>query len=161
MSNKSKLFFGTNFKVDGLIDIPTNSSYLKRPDVFYDDRNNIITEHLDTSNWEWYFNYLEFVQVQANRNVKAKGNYLLNMGYVPVVYLPTCIDAKISTMLFEILDKKKVPYVRVKPYSFTKEHYDSTNIDAWVSKMDAAKLLGVEPINIRSVDILRRLILDE
>ena len=155
-----KVFIGNNFKVEGQDTFPTNSNYLKRDDVFYDERCKFLTHNLDTSNWDWYFNYLEFNQVAANKNPSARPTYLLDLGYVPVVFLPTCC-AKVGPTLIEILDRKNLPYIKTFPMSFVTKYCDIMGIDAWMSKMDAAKLLDIAPEQVTSALVLRRLVLND
>lgn len=155
-----KVFVGENFKVEGQSLFTTNSNYLNRKDVFYDERGRFLTRSLNLSNWDWYYNYLDFTQVVANKNQSAKPNYLLDLGYVPVVFLPTCC-LQLGSKLMEVMDKRNIPYVKVQPMSFVTKYCDIMSIDAWVSKMDASELLGIAPEKVTSIDILRRLILNE
>lgn len=158
MSESSlKVFIGDNFKVEGQDLLPTSSSYLKRPDVYYDERSRFLTRNLNLSNWDWYYNYLEFTQVLASKNASAKANYLLDLGYVPVVYLPTCC-LQLGNKMLEALDKVGIPYVKIRPTSFVNKYCDIVAIDAWVSKMDAASILGIPPEKVTSVAIVRRLL---
>ena len=155
-----KVFIGNNFKVEGQDVLPTNSSYLKSAGVYFDERANFLTYNLDLSNWDWYFNYLEFMQTASNKNGQAQPKYLLDLGYVPVVYMPSCCE-HLGAKLMEVMDVRNIPYVKLSPTSFVLKKYKTMTIDAWVSKMDVAKLLDVNPEDVTSEMILRRLILNE
>lgn len=153
-----KVFVGNNFKVEGQDVLPTGSVYLNRSDVHFDERGNFLTHNLDLSNWQWYYNYLDFMQTAANKNVNAHATYLLDLGYVPVVYLPTCC-LTLGTALREALDYKGIPYISIGPTSFVVKYCNFSTVDIWVSKMDAAPLLGVAPTDVTSEMILRKLVI--
>ncbi len=153
-----KIFVGSNFVLEGYQDVPSED-YIKRASVFYDERNNFLTYNLDRSSWDWYYNYLDFVQILATQNPRAKPIWLLDLGYVPIVYLPSCCTSE-GTKLVRILDEKKLKYVRLQPYSFVNNYNNLMTSDIWMSKMDVAPLLGVEPHQVTSAEILRRLVLN-
>lgn len=155
-----KVFVGDNFKVEGQSEFPTNSDYLKQDGVFFDERANFLTRNLDLSDFQWYYNYLDFMQTMANKNPNAKPMYLLDLGYVPVVYLPSCC-LQIGPKLVEALDAADVPHVRLSPTSFVSKYCNLMTVDAWVSKMDIYERLGVKPEEVTSEMILRRLLLNE
>lgn len=154
------VFVGTNFKFEGTEDFPSNPAFLERADVFYDERCRFITTFLNTDNWDWYYNYIDFLHTVSVRNTDAKPSYLLNLGYVPVIMLPSCC-LRYSTSLFEALDNSGVPYIRVPAMSFVTSHCNVETVDAWVSKMDACKVLNCKPEEVTSIDVFRRLILGE
>lgn len=158
MSEAFKVFVGVNFKVDGLEELPS-ADYLSRPDVFYDERNRFVTSGLDRSSWDWYFNYLDFVQTLSVKNATAKPMWILDLGYVPVVYMPSCCSG-FGVQLFKALDNKGIPYVKLRPYSFVSKYTEGMDSDGWMSKMDAAKLLNCAPEEVTSTRILKELILD-
>ena len=159
MNDGLRVFVGDNFKVEGQEVLSTNDAYLKRADVHFDERANFLTRNLNVSNWDWYYNYLEFMQIVANKNPQASPTYLLDLGYVPVVYLPSCCES-LGARLMEAMDVKKIPYVKLPPTSFVLKHYKAMTIDAWVSKMDVYERLGVAPNEVTSEMILRRLVLN-
>ena len=158
--NNFKVFVGDNFKVEGQDVLPVNDKYLKTAGVYFDERAYFLTRNLNLSNWQWYFNYLDFMQTAASKNPKAKPMYLLDLGYVPVVYMPSCC-LKFGTELMEALDSKDIPHVKIAPTSFVRKYCDIMTVDAWVSKMDVAEPLGLKPENVTSEAIIRRLILNE
>lgn len=157
MSQGFKVFIGRNFKPTGLYDLPSEE-YLNQPGVFYDGRNQIITTDWDTSNWEWYYNYLDFAQTLAHKNKNPRPTWLLDLGYIPVVYFPSCCTSK-GAELFVKLDELKIPYVKLPPYSFIQSYTNGLQADGWVSKMDVYERLGVPPEKITSEKLLRELVL--
>lgn len=158
LSAAIKVFVSNNFKVDQLIDLPDESA-LSNPRISYDERNHILTYDLDLSNWQWYYNYLDFVYTISNsRNTKA--TWLLDLGFVPIVYLPSCCSSYAS-LLFKIMDNASIPYIKMQPYSFLSRYVSDMALDGWMSKMEASKLLGLAPEKITSEIILKELILNE
>lgn len=153
-----KIMRCVNFKAEEEIDISPDSAYLKRNDVLFDERHFCASEYTNFSNWEWYFNYLDYVQTLVIKYPNARPTYLLDLGYVPIVYLPSCCTS-IGSRMMEALDVKKVPYIKIAPTSFLKRSINVMAVDAWVSKMDVYEQLGVNPEDVTSEMILRRIVL--
>lgn len=148
-----KVYYGDNFKPEGvklLVDLDTKGAYL-------DERHMFLVTNLDMSNFDWYYNYLDFVRSCSEKNPTAYPSYMLDLGYVPVVFLPTCCS-ELETPLRRILDARKIPYISKYPMSFTIRRLTVDGTDSWVSKIDAAKFLNIRPEEVRSVDIVRRLL---
>lgn len=158
--SKFLVFVGDNFQFEGKEDFAMNADYLKRKDVHYDTRANFLSRNVDLSNWQWYFNYLDFMQTASSKNPNAKPSYLLDFGYVPVVYLPSPFES-LGVRLMEAMAVKKIPYIKMTPTSFATKYCSLVTVDAWVSKMDVYKRLGCRPEEVTSEMIIRRLILDE
>lgn len=154
-----KVFVGANFEVEGQDIINENSAFLKRDDIFFDERHNFVSHAVTPSNWDWYINYLKFVQVIARKNPSAKPNYLLDLGYVPVVYLPTCF-MELSANMFNALDRINLPYIKIAPTNFLNKYLNIQGFDGWVSKMDAAKYLSCAPEEVTSIDLVRRVFIN-
>lgn len=150
-----KVFTSSNFKLEGMTTMTTNSDYLNRPDVKLDERLNMLNTGWDTSTFDWYYNYLEANQIIASKNANAYCNYLLDLGYIPIVYLPSPAVG-LSSQFMKVLDASAIPYVKMGPTSFASRYCHLDTIDAWVSKMDAAKFLGCSPEAVRSADLFRR-----
>lgn len=132
---------------------------LDDPQTYMDARNAMLSFNTDFNNWEWYVNYIESTVYFAKHNPKAYPSYLLHLGYVPVVYMPTCItDLNIKHMA--VLDSLKIPYVKIRATSFAVPYFQSEMVDAWVSKIDLGKYFGIAPEDVRSVDMIRRLFID-
>ena len=158
MQNTVKCFTGPNFEFTGIARFNIQDKSLYQQGVKYDARNKFLTYDFDDSNWDWYFNYLQFTYMCSMSAVNARCNYLLDLGYVPVIYLPSFIDTAVESNLFDKLDKTKVPYVKMYKTSFQVSKTDLEGADAWVSKMDAAKYLGCDPVAVTSKDFIRRLL---
>ncbi len=152
-----KVFVGRNFKPDGLCDLP-DINYLEQLDIFYDERNQFLTQGIDKSNWQWYYNYIDFVHTISSKNPNARPLWLLDIGYIPIVYLPSCCSG-MSTELFAKLDEKRIPYVKTQPYSFVTKYVNGLTADGWVSKMDLSKILNIPPNEITSEKVLKELVL--
>lgn len=150
-----KVFVSHNFKLEGITTMTTNGTYLDRPDVKLDERLNMLNTGWDTSTFDWYYNYLEANQIISAKNSNAYCTYLLDIGYIPAVYLPSPA-VSLSSKFMNVLDASKVPYVKMGPTSFANRYCTVDTIDAWVSKMDAAKFLGCKPEDVRSADLFRR-----
>lgn len=157
MGTGIKVFQGHNFKVESIKEIPS-LEYIESPDLFYDERNQVVSIGLQKDNWEWYFNYLDFTQTLASRNPNAKALWLLDLGYIPVVYMPSCCSST-AAQLFSIMDEKNIPYVKTRPYSFVTKYVTSLDMDGWVSKMDISRITGWTPHTITTAQVLKELIL--
>lgn len=154
-----KCFTGPNFAFEGCQEFAADSDFLRRPDVLLDERTMFLTYNIDKTNWNWYFNYIDFTRIIAAKNSNARAGYLLNLGYFPVVYLPTCFS-QIESHLIHILDVTQIPYVKLHKSSFALRKVDLEGFDIWVSKMDAAKILGCAPEDVRANDFIRRVLLN-
>ena len=155
-----KVYVGRNFKLEGKQEISVYSDYMNKPGVILDARGNFLANDINVNSWDWFYNYLEFQHFAATKNPDAKPIYMLDLGFVPVVYMPTCF-LDLGPKLMQIMDAKQIPYVRMTPTSFALKYVDIMTIDAWVSKMQVAESLGVTPDKVTSEMILRRLILNE
>lgn len=155
---KFEIFIADNFKLLGKEECPSES-YLQRSDVYFDTRTMMVTHNADFSNLEWYYNYIETNAVFASKNPKAYPSYLLNLGFIPIVFLPSCCQSY-SVLFQNAMDVKNLPYIKTKAFSFVMQHTDMDVVDIWMSKMDINRIFGIPIEQIRSVDVIRR-ILDE
>ena len=122
---------------------------LDAPDTYIDERNYMVSTRTDFSNMQWLKNYMQTAAYFFNVNRDSYPAYLCNLGYIPVVYLPTCVpDLGVKLMLR--LDELNIPYIKVKGTSFVKKYFDTDIVDAWVHKLDAAKVLNCAPEDVRS-----------
>lgn len=153
-----KCFYATNFSVEGCGPMLSDTA-ISANNYLLDERMMILSSGNDLHDWTWYFNYLDFVRVSASKNPDARASYMLNLGYIPVIYMPTCMQ-DLEPKLFEVLDFKKVPYAKLHKTSFTVGKIDLPGTDAWVSKMDAGEIMGIEPDKVRSIDFIRRVLLN-
>lgn len=149
------VFTSRNFKLEGMTHMTTNSEYLKRSNITFDERIKLLNTDWDTSTFDWYYNYLEANQIIASKNPKAYCTYMLDIGYVPIVYLPSQAIT-LTNNFMRVLDASQVPYVKMQPTSFANKYCNIDTVDAWVSKMDAAKFLCCKPEDVRSADFFRR-----
>lgn len=124
--------------------------------VTFDDRNSVVSFGTDLSDFEWYFNYLDIIVKLCGANPKNRVHYLLELGYIPLVALPTCFPT-LETPMMQRLDRIGLPYVKMPQYAFDGAYkYDLSGIDAWVSKLDVEKVLGIPYKDVRLVDTARR-----
>lgn len=144
-----------NFSEEGTRELPSES-WLARPDVFLDERNNLFSYECNFEGWEWYYNYLKSNANFAFRNPKAYPTYLLDLGYIPVVFLPSCCSNRAVTMI-NTLDQKGIPYIKTGAYSFLLSKPQLDYMDAWVSKLDIERIFGIPIGSINSVDVVRRI----
>lgn len=131
-------------------------SMLDAKDTYMDARNAMLSTKTNFSDWNWYLNYIESCQYFAQRNTKAYPQYLLQLGYVPVVYMPTCVT-ELNIKHMAILDKLKIPYVKIRATSFAVPYFQSDMVDAWASKLDLGKYFGIAPEDVRTKDVIWRL----
>lgn len=127
---------------------------LDDPDTYMDTRMYMISTHTNFKTKDWLINYLNTAAYFASKNHDAYPTYLCDLGYIPVVYLPTCVPT-LGTKLMLILDEKNIPYIKVKGTSFIQKYFNTDITDAWVHKLDAAKILGCKPEAVRSADFVR------
>lgn len=156
-----KCFLADNFAIEGTGNLLDYENLITSTDnTLYDERTGTLSYNTDRSTWKWYYNYVNSVSILAQKNPNAPACNLLDLGYVPLVYLPTCAT-NMENDLFTILDVTKIPYVKLRKTSFVFSKVDLTGADAWISRMDAAPMLGCAPENVRSEDCIRRFLLNE
>lgn len=158
-TNSIKCFLANNFVIEDRVDIPTRKDYLERPDVMLDERTFILSHSVDRTNWDWYFNYINSIRTLAQKNYDSPANNILDLGYVPLIYLPSCM-LFMESELFRILDVTGVPYTKLHKSSFIFNKVDLQGADAWMSKMDAAELLDCKPIDVTAEMCIRRFLLN-
>lgn len=155
---KYKLLFANNFQYTGVreIDELEMSMLADQGELLFDERLSIMSVNNTLSNIDWIINYLKTASMFAKSNPSAYATYLLDLGYVPVVYLPSCCSAA-SHNIIGLMNRVGLQYINVKATSFTQSYFVSDMYDAWVHKLDAAKFLGIDPIDVTSEKIIRRL----
>ena len=147
-SNSVRVNISHNFLEAGTEELP-NEEYLKRADVYYDTRNNMLSYNTDLQGLTWYLNYLESNARFASRNPMAYPGYLLNLGYIPIVFLPSCCSHQSVTMINK-LDAIQLPYIKTAAYSFVVQRPVMDTLDAWVNKLDIEKKFGIQMLDITS-----------
>ena len=154
-----KLLFGYNFEVDRQVNLPEDDPVLMSKSSYYDARTNSLGASVNFTNWKWYLNYIDLVGVIARNTMgKSRCTYLLNNGYIPVIYLPTDVvkaNYDLEVKLFELLDCQEIPYVRLRKTSFIDRKIDIEGSDAWVSKMDMSEILGCKPYQVTTRAVLK------
>lgn len=145
--------FSENFKFIDKREIRGTSEALS-DDTYLDNRMYLLSVHTDFHNTNWLVNYIETASYFAKVNKDSYPRYLLELGYIPVVYLPSCVP-ELGINMMQRLDALNIPYVKMKSTSFVQKWYNTDSIDAWVHKFDAAKVLGCKPEEVRSVRFLR------
>lgn len=148
-----------NFKIIETRDVTVDDvqRIISNTTGYYDARSNILTTSVDFTNMEWYSNYLQANSIFATQHPDAYATYLLDLGYLPVVYLPSCLHEVLYQKMLRALSNSGIPFVQFKSSSFIQKYYNTTDMDAWVSKMDLAEILDMKPESIRSQDIVGRL----
>ncbi len=122
----------------------------------YDKRLDILSIDTDPSNMNWYINYLQTTSYIAKHNPDAYSNYLLDLGYIPIVYLPLCFQ-ELSASLLNTLNAREIPYVQIRTTSFSRAYVASDAYDAWISKMDLQRIFDMDPRTVTSVEAFRRI----
>lgn len=157
-----KYYFGENFLINDILDEDKVQGLLDKGAATLDTRTGSVTYGLKTDDWSWYHNYISFQQFLSNNVPDARISYLLDLGYVPVIYLPSCVatlassDTNMTTLMFKLLDASPFEYVTTRPMSFVRSKCDIDTMDAWVHKLQAADILECSPESVRSLDIIRR-----
>lgn len=167
MNNNNKsvlLYVADNFKVTDFerksVDLKREAALMESGGVHkYLDKRHLILSTIDASSWDFYLNYLDICAVFARQYPNNKPSYLLELGYIPLIMLPST-NLELGPTLTALLDAQSVPYIRQPPFSFTMGYTDLDTVDIWVPKLDMAKRFGIKPEEVRSKDIFRRLIVD-
>lgn len=131
------------------------SELLDDPTAFVDKRSYMLSSECNFSSMDWYLNYLSTTDYFARKNPSAYPTYLCQLGYIPVVYLPTCVPPQLGVRLMLILDNNKIPYVKMRGTTFVRRYFDNDVTDAWVHKFDAAKVLSCKPEDVRSIAFVK------
>ena len=154
MSNKSyKMKYSQNFKYITDVEIPSIDEVSR---YVMDERNMMLCEGLDLDNMEWYYNYLDTNAFFAMRNPGAYPTYLLDIGYIPLVFLPSCCS-KFEVPMSNKLAELDIPSLKLRSMSFTLNYTKLDSFDTWVSKLDIEKIFGIPIQDIRASSVARRI----
>lgn len=96
-----------------------------------------------------YLRYAEKFAMAARVSVP-----MLELGFIPIIMPPSFWGRQVHDIILPLLPKE-LPYFFVKTTNFTNWAYDGGYDDVWVSKMDAAKLLGIAPEYVTSEEVIR------
>ena len=167
-NNEVLVHYASNFKLTGTGPMTTDPVVLSRPDVRFDLRTRMLTYNFDHTNMDWYFNYIDSIRHFAEKNPDVYATFLLDAGYVPVIYLPIDTTESVNrqsiclnyyNVLLRALMQSKIPYVSLSATTFTPYRIQYGNItDAWVSKMDAARVLNKAPESITADDVIKEVL---
>ena len=124
--------------------------------IFMDMRNKMQCAKCDFESIDWYVNYLNTNANFASKNPDAYCSYLLQIGYIPIVFVPSFLQEAAVTFQ-AILDRERIPYFKYAAMSFTLSRVQLDVSDCWVSKLDIERLLNIPIRDIRSSEVARRL----
>lgn len=146
-----KCFTADDFDVRGVVDVDPLEEVKKGK--LYDTRTGIISNGCDLTKRDWFYNYLRANQTFAFQNPQSRPNYLLKMGYIPLVYVPSCFS-ELTINMTAILDKYNIPYVKLSPSSFVKSYIQLDNdYDTWGSKMDIWETFNLKSRGMQPTDV--------
>lgn len=126
----------------------------------FDDRLGIYSRD-NTYTMESYRAYLKWANLVAQSlpslDVRAKtegADYMLSLGFVPLVMAPYFWGDKAHAMILPHVPKELPYYPRpVIPFARRMRRWDFPDI--WVSKLDVARLCGKKPELIRTEEALQ------
>lgn len=157
---------GKNVKENLVLNSSINFAFKEKTEVlfeqlndsytFFDARMAMVSYQTDHTGLDWYLNYINTAAYFARKNPKAYSSYMLQLGYVPVVYMPSCAGLD-GVKYMSILDNSGIPYVRMKATSFVIPYFSSDMVDAWCSKLVLGDYMHCKPEDVRSADVIRRL----
>ena len=119
------------------------------------DTRNFIYARQPTFTMEAYLGYLNFVKSLAMSATSDNSNYMLRLGFVPLVMPPSFWGDRAHTMILPHIPKS-LPYYPRPATSFLNFRYHSDYPDIWVSKLDAAKLCGCKPELVTVKGVLKK-----
>lgn len=155
------LYSGINFTINNTEELPMSELDAKKlseqPGTYYDLRTNVLSRQTDFSNMQWYYNYISTLEWMAVHHSSDRLNTLLDLGFVPVICLPSC-NLSPSLMWFRKLDAANLEYISIHAVSFLYNRCDIDTSDAWVSKLVASEKFGIPVEQVRSVDIIRKVL---
>lgn len=110
-------------------DITSNVRYDMRCSLF--DYNTRID-----STWEWYYNYLNTQFELSKMFPESYPCNLLDMGYIPLVFIPSTVKSDLAHNMTLYLDLHQIPYTALQASSFNNDRPFYNVKDAWISKFD-------------------------
>lgn len=155
MDNSVCLYIADNYKVNQLERKSCDLNLAMSQGKVLDLRHLILSD-VNLDNFDFYYNYLDLVEVLSRTYPDSKPCYLLDLGYIPLIMMPTPA-LNLAPKLAALLDTMNVPYVRQAPFSFVTGYTNIDTVDIWVHKLDMAERFGIAPEKVRSADIFRRL----
>lgn len=158
MSNNITITVTDNFKAPSVqtytpFDFKSICEY---KDTCYDERLSLLSLNTNYKTMEWYANYLETASIVARHNPDTYATYLLDLGYIPIVYLPSC-SAMAAATLLNVLKQADLQFIQIRATSFNQSYVVSDSYDAWVHKLDILQKFNIEPRAVTSAEVVRRL----
>lgn len=111
---------------------------------------------------EMYLNYLKFVYALYNqyqphyKGTPQSAVYMLQLGFLPVVYPPSFWEDKLHIMVIPKLRESGLPYYARQASAVLVSNYVSSYPDLWVSKLDAAEFCGCAPKDVTVKAVLSK-----
>lgn len=125
------------------------------PDLdILDSRHCIYARNCDYS-LASYLGYLDISKKFAFRAGTRDSDYMLNLGFIPLVMPPSFWGDRAHDMILPKVQGILPCYPR-PAMSFLHPHYRADLWDFWVSKMDAAELCQCNPDQVTTKEVLRR-----
>ncbi|MDR1523270.1 MAG: hypothetical protein LBS29_04900 [Endomicrobium sp.] len=125
----------------------------KEVEYEYDERHHIYSCNNDYS-LQQYVNYLSVITTFVN--VKEKNGYL-DIGFLPVLILPSFFYHSNITWNQYILDNLPLEKYNRPPISFNRREYTGDTPDTWIAKYDAAKYTNKAIHEVRVKHVLEKL----
>lgn len=129
------------------------------------DRRLALASYENTMDVREYLGYIAFVSGLSRKwlasNPDATGRYvaLLDLGYMPAFYPPTFLSEKLYDQFFNAIRASGVKFLQQKPLRFDGTRPDASKNDIWVSKTDAARLLGKPVEQVTVIEFLKEVVL--
>ena len=157
MYSNFRVYPAENFRITDKQTAKDNIADIDSEDYIIDARNGIASKNNIFVNYEWYYNYIKETQHFARVNPDSRWQYLLRLGYIPIVYLPAPdISELMNQTMLDILQRYKVPYITLRATSFAVKYCDLDVMDAWISKIDASKYFGIPIEQVNSLDLIKK-----
>lgn len=119
------------------------------------DTRNFIYARNPTYTLESYLGYLNVIKSLAMDPVSQGHDYMLKLGFIPLIMPPSFWGDRVHTMILPHIPKA-LPYYPRSAISFLNFRYHSDYPDIWVSKLDAAKLCECKPELVTVRGVLKR-----
>ena len=148
-------YVGTNFLIDDTVDKEKGMDMVSAGGAVLDERTWSVSMNTDFTNLQWYENYITLTRFLAQKHPNSYPTYLLDLGYVPLIYLPTAaIDIGLDRAMMDIVESMSIPNIRTRPTSFVRDKINVSTMDVWVHKIHGADILKCKPEDVRSIALI-------
>jgi len=163
LTSKTSYFVGYDFIIDmnNRQDYKNLQSYMdKNPQLKWmeDLRLPCISVVTHEDAMEHIYQYTAHYGKLIEKNLTIV-NYI-DFGFIPVAFYPTCYEesnTKIDMLLKSFgVNVHKFPALYAGDVRFRTAHTDT-----WVSRLEMSEILGIAPENVKTLDILRKVIQNE